>query len=1056
MKQFILFFVIAAVQAVVQDEFLRQLPTWVSSASKGTVCACAYLADASQTLVAYRYNSFGGFQEIDPNYKCSCIEGQVLNQDTASDFAAVDVDGATLCSNRSINVTEAYSATETECVDPLGFTCGGNAGVRLATMTEIETLTVAFPSSDLLTTGQYCAKLIARVACTTPSCNPLPLDCQLASDYDPWGSCIALGTKCVKTRVLRVLQNATTGGYPCPPIEERTQTIDCIEAECSAIPCVTSTYDIVGNCSATCGVATQNVTTYQITSTLLDRCVASNNTPVSYETVECTSNLPCKNSSTTLPIDITCATVGNAGFRGAAPRYIEVRFERSVSFNHTNLTLATSFKLTDTTSGRRYGIKANESYFSGSSLFLRLLVPEDSTLGLTGSTFQVDYVPVLGSRTAIYVESVVINGFKCITSDESPPVILDVFVNSLDPEPEIYTWAFLFSEPITKSGSEDPTYISLADFNVTGFIDLDPAYKTYDLPWITTGVQVMYEAVIPYSSPEPPPEGEGGESMFHELNYHENIRLMSLITVLPNASVWIDYNSAGINVDFSGNKLVDGEFREHIPFQLLGGDGVNETYNFPVGVGSVYQAYSNNSNGVIDSVQLATVIPYQLGTLTQSLSDIKLRATYSDTNLSYTISYNAVRYVFADRVSVYGESDPYGLKPTLHFAVADDNIPIAIGHPNANVTYELIWFYEAGLMLYPGDFFVRPLYISNATVTSVQGPRLVNATGTSGSSIVTVAFSSVSTHGEYVVSDFLLKTSRSLSFVSIVNQTSTTVTLEVSDLLNFTDFVSASIVYYDLQSQGVLTTSTVPLNDSLGGMPAIASVLFYNTQPSVSDLWTEARIVFDAPIDATAAASFLTFNSTNPFITAITPTSITVDDNVATVSLSVQCTGYCADTGRDASVAATSVLATTGASSIFYQKSTIQDVTRPKLISVTEIANSYLFAFSERLTSPVDWSGIHPAPESCEEIPTYVARCLFAGQKTSSDVFLLSKSAAVGSDGVSSEDQYTNPLEAQTCGSRLLDSLDDPWAQAGAYGSLVAGSLTMLTGLIFGIKKAFS
>jgi hypothetical protein len=1052
MKLFISLCIIAAVQAAVLDEFLHELPSWVTPTSKGTVCGCAYLADASRALVAYRYRSFGGFREIDPNYKCSCIDGQLLNQDTESDFTVADVDGTNLCSNQSINVTAAYDATATACIDPLGFTCGGNAGVRISTMTELSTSTFVDPATDLLVSGQYCAKLIARVECTTPSCNSLPLDCKLANEYEPWGSCIALGAKCVKKRVLQITQNATTGGYPCPSIEERTQTIDCIAAECAAIPCVTSTYKITGNCSASCGVATQNVTTYRITSTLLDRCVASNNTPVSYETVDCTSNLPCKNDSTTIPIDITCATVGNAGFRGAAPRYIEVRFQRSVSFNHTNLTLATSFKLTDTLSGRRYGIKANESYFSGSSLFLRLLVPEDSMLGLTGSIFQVDYTPVLGARTAIYVGSAVINGFKCITTDESPPVMLAAFVNSLDPETELPSWGFVFSEIIKISGS-DPGYMSYADFNFTGFTDFDPNYRESSVASI--GVSLMFQGIVPYSAPDPPPEGEGGESTFHEMSNHENIRLMSLMTVLPNASVWINYNSAGVNEDFAGNKLVNGGFRAHIPFQILGGYGENQTYSFPDGVGSIYQAYSNNSNGIVDSVQLTTIVPYQLATLTQYLSDIKLQATYTDANLSFTVSYNAVRYVLADAVvPLYETSDPHGLKPTLHFAVADDNLPIALGHPNASVTYNFIWFYEAGLMLDPGDFFVRPLYIANATVTSVQGPRIVNATGTSGTSTVVIQFSGTSANGQYSVSDFLLKTTRSLSFASILSQTATTVTLSVSEVLNFTDFVGASVIHYDLQNQGILSTSSAPLNDSLGSLPAIKSVLFLNTLPSDSNVWTQARIVFDAPVDASTTASFLTFNTTNPFITAITPTSIAVEDDVATVELTVDCTGYCADTSRDASVSATSVSSVTGASSLLYQQTTIRDITPPKLVSVTEIDKKYLFVFSEGLTTPVDTSGIHPRPESCEEIPDYVARCLFAGQKTTSDVFLLSKSAAVGRDGISSEDQYSNPLEAKSCGSRLLDSLDDPWSQAGAYGSLVAGSLTLLAGLVFGVKKA--
>lgn len=1012
-------------------------PSWIVPTDQGTVCACVLTATPLWASVAGRNLAFNLYSTVDSNYTCSCATAINISMNGMVVSASLVGNYTELCSDSGITATAPFPTGDDIplCTDFLGNTCGGAEGVIDVTRTEYSTGYAASINETSATfiegaqTATFCTKVRTRIKCITPACTQGLQDCVLNNTYSEWSECVASSGSCVKRREKKIIVNSTGGGVPCPSFQDRTQTIACLTEECNRVSCAYTTYTVKGTCNTTCGLGYLTETVYNVSYTPLSVCGIGNNTVISTRLVPCGFyNLPCSASNATQPISVTCAITGNQGRYGNAPRYIRINFGATVVSNHTNNSLAASLDIRVQSSGLPFYIAANESYFSGSYLYLKLLIANDNCQGLTGETFNVTYSSIVGSHGALLVGEVPIPVFSCLTTDESPPVA----IYAMGDTPAVYisgrAACLVFSERIFNGG---------------------------DLP----GTNINANQVI-FS-------GGSGTAIFGEaIGVTTNNRYACDFfteTDPDDRWVWSANSYAKLNlsvpceiVDSNGNYANISGYNDPVPFWIFTEDG---NYSLPAGCGGTARLISNNTENVLDTAIISHVLPINSRGEGVNLGDefvAELTATYENSDYLVTLGSSQMKCMEAYPYTEPGPVACYTWAVTL--GVQNDTVLSRQAFLPSNAILTKFSVTPPTALI---DAFNQPTYTWYATGPLppfadmlTEGPRVIQALISPNSTDMMVNFSFPRQSGAlFRANDFLVAgTSIHYSVDSILNQTADSLWLRLSSKITIDDIETGALVYQDSENTALRKVTQVDLSSLVGPRPEMISI---NTAAAPgSKVWTEVKISFDSDVSSIEnLLDSVVFNSTNPQITSIVPTSATVAESVATVKIAVSCLDECSDTGTSISVVSKDVIGANGISSRSTGKIVPLDNVKPTLTGAFEVgAGEIILTVSEKLQDSDVAIEMLPEGGECQVIPENEIVCIFGGEVTANSLAILEDSAVVGLDGIESNGYVGAPVVPRKCGSCTIGDLSTWWMVYSIF-ALVSFGASIVGASAYGLYR---
>jgi hypothetical protein len=855
------------------------------------------------------------------------------------------------------------------CVDSLGLRCGGRVGNRVGVRREL-----MVEPSDLYppSTGAfYISQAQYFTMCTTPLCGPSDIDCVVAPDYGPWTSCFAYNGYYIKKRSKPILAAASGFGIPCPSEEERTQSINCTEAEQVRLLCQFEQITSIGECFNACGVSQRNVTVTNVTTTPLPACEQAviGKRTVSVVTDGCPVNLPCSRSDPTAPTYVNCSTRGNAGYRGSNAAYVQIDFDVDLLFTGNVSALASRFTVKNTVSGRLMSLAANQLSVHESSIRLWFIdSPTDMDMS-TGAQFSVYYSHPNATlndtandlRTA---NDETFQSFICTTVDRSPPVLVYAvhYLNG-----ENVQLLLTFSE-VVQDISGNPN-ISPSGASETGF-ESNP-FGEGDFMATSPGIFFSFQSFVPLVSSSP--TLALGVDTFMDVAENPN-------TLANNVTI--------VDID-DMTSVIPADASDSIKFYLTENSQLLKGLYIPSVLPLLYDTLSDADN----SYAVFLTVRYAIAPGNQTIQSTQILFEQDDLNADYWINsvyvaFNGPASLLLNTSSVFETQSMLG----SDFQLSSVKQRFLV-QSTSNPTVQTFAFGTGYAIEYNGTGQVIPTLIGDKTVqvflpnnTEYRSTnRLVSAFVRPTSTDLRLIFSADVGEEEGPTLASYVQYQGINSIVEYASTVGTVVTVTLRFPFTYSMFDTDYLLFFQPNGSSSVNPAQVRtvISNSLGPRPMVFSALLSR----VGTLFLPNRLVvtYTGRIGTFGVSNILQdsikFNWTNPLISAITATDYSISGAVITYTISVTCrSNPCINMDLGLRVSARGMIDDNGNLASLYENVPVIDVTSPQISSSTELIRGVVTVTLSKdfvATAQQLKSAIRPTPTTVSVVPDNTAFCVF-------------------------------------------------------------------------------
>lgn len=915
------------------------------------------------------------------------------------------------CFNQQWQLVLPYwSFSSSVCTNRLNLTCGGMAGTR--TITSYLYVRNICPGYTI----DKCQVDIRAADCWTPPC-PIPVaDCSVATEYGPWSACEAYQDSCQKRRVKEILTNATGGGVECPSLESRTQITECTAIECQRIRCNYTTVTVVGNCSAPCGPALVNTTVFNVSLTPLSICSQGMEPVASVAYNNCTTNLPCKSNDPVTPINISCYTSGVQGAASQAISKVVIDLGlHDLSFNGTNTSLASSFRVTHSLSGRPFFIDPNRMNVSGNGgtvIELGLLIAEHDMEPSTGYILDILYTPVAdGTNGTLYAGGIKLTSFRCTTEDRVPPAIM-------------YASATYQDEGV--NSAETNGMITFTE-DVWPCVDPTESFYGSDFSWSTL-------------------TGSAGDLIpINEWEYPFTFAFAGTPRVYPNTTV--TFLSAGIACDRAGNPNLGSltpvavEVHENITTLL------------PETGGDTIKLYQNNETKLINTVAVFSRVPLDVDFLQTNLGQIQVTAIYRNETSGgiVTVTGNGTSIKFENYDNTAGTATQFVLEfdtSSITWNVsASNNLTLY----NFTVTYPPT--VQDAIVLPPVLVIVTPNISISYPSTNVPSPRVLSAQAFVGGTTLIITFDRPKSGGRaFQQQDFIYSGLNRVLYLG--SQLDRVVELEMGASFTYSMFGSDRITFTDSTPTNQATASTVQVSNALGPRPLITSAALERS--ANAEMWDTLRVVMNEDIGSFSIAPLsggIFFTWTSPLIQSIEVTDYTVSGATIYYKLTPACAdSVCFDIDTPIFVTIRGINNALGVLMEDFESVRVVDLNPPKPVSAIKLEGSvYFLTFNKQISASSNQlvDSIIPKPESCQYLPDTTTTCYYAEDLCGGDLSSVSFESATVRDTEQNSNDMVSTVSIQCTQSQSSCNFWQLPAYIG-YPVLVLSAVGVISSLAIG------
>lgn len=820
----------------------------------------------------------------------------------------------------------AWTNTAPVCRSSTNQTCSsvaGDIGLRSGLLFELN----VFPDKPTDTT---CFATFIRTECVLPECGPPPQDCVLG-DYGPYGDCILDGEVCTKKSVQPIIQEGLNGGYECPSIEARTRTVECTEVECDRVKCNYSVFEVYEPCIGLCG--TSLVTILTVNASITGSPVCDPVVILQTEQEICATNMPCSRQNASEPVVPLCAIYGNTGFRNSSFLYVSIQFDANLTFNGTNGSLASQFRLSHGATNRTILIDPERSYVRNNEIRLYTSIDSDDAEGLTGSTVFVWYYPASSSNGSLFtIAGETFPSFSCSTEDHSPPSVVFVSAEQLPTlSPPIPYFFFKFSED-----------------NIEFCNSSSPA--TTAILRITGATLLPNSSVIEFSS------FEGGNQQWYGVSFP--------IEWSTSAVMYLTFNTSAF-CDAAGNALVGYDS------PILVNHHLNMTSVLPYDMKGSIKFTVDPVAQHLTSLLLVSVYPIEKSAITNSL--IYFAISIVSSNASIAVSQPLAYAVKFDADSDYSD---YASKATLLFS--GDSATIGL-----NSSFSINYIGLENLISMPFQMSAVD-YFMKGQISYFTAAYIVNVSAAPGSDDLRIRFSKLRSNNiPYGIFDVIYSGRNFVRGYVGEEDNGLVMILRMGFVYDYTMFQD-TVTFFDQTAKGNPYINIVTVSNALGPRPTVVAAILSRTSDSLLQP-NRLAIKYSTTIGYFGVANILTdsvkLNWTQPSISSVTAVDYAVVDDTITYVLSVTCvTTPCREALTNLFVSARGMFSEDSNLAASYEYQPVAVINSPSLVSVTEIQDGlFVLALSTAIQTDVETirTALEPVPDECSLFSQFSAVCLF-------------------------------------------------------------------------------